>query len=82
MAFKDAELSKAQAGLNKREMENIVVQVRHLLSAVPDKVNNGSIQTAISFKKAAAKGHDIISGKRVSLHNAQQCVAALKAFYS
>jgi len=82
MSFKDPELAKAQDERNKREMAKIIDQVHALLSTVPDKVNNGSIQTALAFKKAAAKGHDLISGKRVSLHDAQQCIAALRTFYS
>ena len=56
------------------------LQLTEMLRRVPDKVNNGGHGTAVEYKKAAAKAHQLLNSSRASLLALAQSRNALLVF--
>ena len=54
--------------------------LRELLKTVPQTVNNGSHQTAVSYKKLVIQGQKLLASNKTKYATLQQVTASLSAY--
>ena len=56
-------------------------RIKEMLRKVPDKVNNGSYETSVAFKKQAVEAQKVIASSRTKLEKLIHVHNQLSSFY-
>ncbi len=56
-------------------------RIKEMLRKVPDKVNNGSYETSVAFKKQAVEAQKVIASSRTKLEKLIYVHNQLSSFY-
>lgn len=64
----------------KAEDIRLRAQLTELLRRVPAKVNNGGHETAVAYKKAAVKAHQVLGSARSTLLNLSLACSTLQTY--
>lgn len=65
----------------KQQIDHYTGRIRDMLRRVPNKVNNGSYETAVSFKKQVAEANKVLSSARPKLDRIIQVHNQLSSYY-
>ena len=65
----------------QQQITHYTGRIREMLRRVPDKVNNGSYETSIAFKKLVAQANKVLSGSRPKLEALIQVHNQLSTYY-
>jgi len=57
-------------------------RIREMLRKVPDKVNNGSYETSVAFKKQVGEANKVLSNSRPKLEKLIQTYNQLSSYYN
>lgn len=57
-------------------------RIKEMLRKVPDKVNNGSYETSVAFKKQAVEAQKVIASSRTKLEKLIHVHNQLSSYYN
>lgn len=65
----------------KQQIDYYTGRIKEMLRRVPDKVNAGSYETAVAFKKQVAEAQKVIGNSRPKLERIVQVHNQLSSYY-
>lgn len=65
----------------KQQIDYYTGRIKEMLRRVPDKVNAGSYETAVAFKKQVAEAQKVIANSRPKLERIVQVHNQLSSYY-
>lgn len=82
MAVEKQKKTDAQIALEKQEMEHLQKAILTLTSKVPPRVNEGSYQTAVSFKRDAIAARKAAESSSPNLSRLRTAHQTIQPYYS
>lgn len=65
----------------QQQTEYYARHIKDMLRRVPDKVNNGSYETSVAFKKLVAEANKVLAASRPKLDALMQVHRQLSSYY-
>lgn len=65
----------------KQQLDYYTGRIREMLRRVPDKVNNGSYEASVAFKKLVAQANKVLGSSRPKLDAVIQVHNQLSSYY-
>lgn len=65
----------------QQQIDYYTGRIREMLRRVPDKVNNGSYETSVAFKKQVGEAQKVLSTSRPKLEKLTQTYNQLSVYY-
>lgn len=66
----------------QQQIDYYTGRIREMLRRVPDKVNNGSYETSVAFKKLVGEAQKVLSTSRPKLEKLTQTYNQLSTYYN